>query len=122
MENYKQPLAKYVDAALASNFQVQRRMRSMDQKTLADELQVSPGWVTEYEAGRIGASHGMVRNLAKALNIQMAEVAEWADAAEKLFMEKIDGEKLLRMPGLTSQRPIIPHTDVLKSKEGDIRA
>ncbi|SEK88457.1 helix-turn-helix domain-containing protein [Nonomuraea pusilla] len=87
-----------------------RTMRRMTLRALATAAQASPSFVSQLERGRAGASIGMLRRIASALGVTVADLFAEDDEVRPRVVRRAERPELRTAPGtrkyLISQRPL----------------
>ncbi|MFJ6560015.1 helix-turn-helix domain-containing protein [Streptomyces sp. NPDC091412] len=98
------------DAALGVRVREYRTMRRMSLRALGEAAQASPGFLSQLERGQANASIGMLRRIAAALGLTVADLFDQDSAPGPRVVRRADRPMLQTAPGsrkfLISQRPL----------------
>ncbi|MFD9128098.1 helix-turn-helix domain-containing protein [Kitasatospora sp. NPDC059571] len=97
-------------AALGARIRGYREMRGLSLRALGEAAQASPGFLSQVERGLVGASIGMLRRIADALGLTMADLFDQDTPAGPRVLRRAERPALHTAPGarkyLVSQRPL----------------
>ncbi|WP_113703749.1 helix-turn-helix domain-containing protein [Nonomuraea lactucae] len=97
-------------AHLGARIRAYRTMRQMTVRALAGEAQASPSFISQLERGQTSASVGMLRRIAQALGLTVAELFSEDDEVGHRVVRRAERPALPTGPGarkyLISQRPL----------------
>ncbi|PZH10641.1 hypothetical protein C1I97_13625, partial [Streptomyces sp. NTH33] len=98
------------DAALGARIREYRMMRRMSLRALGEAAQASPGFLSQLERGQVNSSIGMLRRIAAALGLTVADLFDQDSAPGPRVVRRADRPILHTAPGsrkfLISQRPL----------------
>ncbi|MEV7795915.1 cupin domain-containing protein [Streptomyces sp. NPDC087512] len=98
------------DAALGARIREYRMMRRMSLRAMAEAVPASPGFLSQLERGQVNASIGMLRRIAAALGLTVADLFDQDSAPGPRVVRRADRPTLHTAPGsrkfLISQRPL----------------
>ncbi|WP_345709073.1 helix-turn-helix domain-containing protein [Kitasatospora paranensis] len=104
------PAASEDAAALGARIRGYREMRGLSLRALGEAAQASPGFLSQVERGLAGASIGMLRRVADALGLTMADLFDQDTPAGPRVLRRDERPVLHTAPGtrkyLVSQRPL----------------
>ncbi|MFI6595753.1 helix-turn-helix domain-containing protein [Nonomuraea sp. NPDC050536] len=97
-------------ARLGARIRAYRTMRRMTVRGLAGEAQASPSFISQLERGQTSASIGMLRRIAGALGLTVADLFNEEDEVGHRVVKRSERPELHTAPGtrkfLISQRPL----------------
>jgi transcriptional regulator with XRE-family HTH domain len=97
-------------ARLGARIRAYRHMRRMTVRGLAEHAQASPSFISQLERGRTSASIGMLRRIATALGLTVADLFSEEDEIAHRVVRRTQRPELRAAPGtrkyLISQRPL----------------
>ncbi|MEU6408852.1 cupin domain-containing protein [Microbispora sp. NPDC046933] len=95
---------------LGARIRAYRAMRQMTLRDLAGQAGASPGFISQLERGHTSASIGMIRRIAGALGLTVADLFSESDIVAPRVMRRSERPELPTGPGtrkyLISQRPL----------------
>ncbi|MFF4757666.1 helix-turn-helix domain-containing protein [Streptomyces sp. NPDC001292] len=98
------------DAALGARIREYRLMRRMSLRALGEAAQASPGFLSQLERGQVNCSIGMLRRIAVALGLTVADLFDQDGRPGPRVVRRADRPMLHTAPGsrklLISQRPL----------------
>ncbi|MFD4762126.1 helix-turn-helix domain-containing protein [Streptomyces sp. NPDC058439] len=98
------------DEALGARIREYRMKRRMSLRALGAAAQASPGFLSQLERGQANASIGMLRRIAAALGLTVADLFDQSGPTGPRVVRRADRPKLQTAPGsrkfLISQRPL----------------
>ncbi|MFJ8788645.1 helix-turn-helix domain-containing protein [Streptomyces sp. NPDC102462] len=102
--------ADAADLALGARIREYRKMRRMSLRALGEAAQASPGFLSQLERGQVNSSIGMLRRIAVALGVTVADLFDQDSAPGPKVVRRADRPTLHTAPGsrkfLISQRPL----------------
>ncbi|MFF0223575.1 helix-turn-helix domain-containing protein [Streptomyces sp. NPDC004629] len=102
--------ADAADQALGARIREYRKMRRMSLRALGEAAQASPGFLSQLERGQVNSSIGMLRRIAVALGVTVADLFDQDSAPGPKVVRRADRPMLHTAPGsrkfLISQRPL----------------
>ncbi|WP_327242982.1 helix-turn-helix domain-containing protein [Streptomyces sp. NBC_01320] len=104
------PSTNTADAALGARIREYRMMRRMSLRALGEAAQASPGFLSQLERGQVNSSIGMLRRIAVALGVTVADLFDQDNRPGPRVVRRADRPILHTAPGsrklLISQRPL----------------
>ncbi|MGW3956556.1 helix-turn-helix domain-containing protein [Streptomyces sp. NPDC004752] len=98
------------DVALGARIREYRKMRRMSLRALGEAAQASPGFLSQLERGQVNSSIGMLRRIAVALGVTVADLFDPDSVPGPKVVRRADRPTLHTAPGsrktLISQRPL----------------